>query len=224
MEGALFTTLRVTDGRIRFWSEHVERLRPGAPDLDPDALLASVVAAVRAIGDARVRITVRPPEPPLVEAQPYTAPRDPWRLRPVPVSHAGDAPLQKTTDRARYDRARAAAEQADDALLISPEGRILETTVANVFFLMPGGEVVTPPARGILPGIVRARLLPVAVERALGLKEAVEAPACVVTNALLIAHPVVSIEGVRSYESDALARDLRETVTRMAPDLRIIRP
>lgn len=223
MGAALFTTLRATRGRMRFWREHVARLRAGDPDLDPDALLAGIAAATRDLEDARVRVTVRPPEPPLIEARVYEEPSRPWRLQPVTVSLAGDAPLQKTTMRSRYEEARGAAGEADDALLVGPGGEILETTIANIFFFLPGGEVRTPPAAGILPGIVRAHLLRVAKESPLRMEDAARATACVVTNALMLVHPVVSIDGVGRYDSAGLARDLRERVARMAPDLRIIR-
>ncbi|MFI5403848.1 MAG: aminotransferase class IV, partial [Planctomycetota bacterium] len=138
------------------------------------------------------------------------------------VSHAGDGPLQKTTDRRRYDEARKSAKDADDALLIGPDGAVLETSICNVFFLLPGGRLVTPPARGILPGIARARLLGRAVEARLDLATAATARACVVTNAVLLAHPVASIEGIADFDSEGLARDLREAMDRTALHLRII--
>jgi len=222
MAVGLFTTLRVARGRALFWADHVARLRVGSPALDPGELLSRVRAAASGFDDARVRITLRPPEPPLIEARAYAPPGEPWRLQPVAVSHAGDGPLLKTTDRSRYEEARRALGRADDALLVGPSGEVLETTIANVLFLLPRGGVVTPPRCGILPGIARGRLLPAAKESRLDLEAASGATACVVTNALLLVHPVASIEGVREYDSEALARDLRETLVRMDPDLRII--
>jgi branched-subunit amino acid aminotransferase/4-amino-4-deoxychorismate lyase len=217
----IFTTLRVTDGEILFWPDHVARLRAGGA-LDEDALLAGIAAAVRGMADARVRVTLRPPEPPLIEAREYAPPAEPWRLGPVTVSLAGDAPLLKTTDRARYDAARKEARAVDDALLVGPQGEVLETTIANVFFLMPGGGLVTPPASGILPGIARGRALRRARQAPVDLRDAARAVACVVTNALLVVHPVAAIEGIGAFESAELARDLREDVVRKAPRLRII--
>ena len=202
----LFTTLRVRSGQVLFWSDHVARLGVGAAPT-----LEQVTAAARGMEDARVRITLRPPQPPLIEARAYEPPPKPWRLVPVAVSLAGDAPLLKTTDRRRYDDARMRAGTADDALLTGPDGRILETTIANVFFLLPGG-IVTPPTAGILPGIARGRLLGMAREAPVSLAMAAEATACVVTNAVFLAHPVASIQGVKEFASEALARDLREAM------------
>lgn len=216
----IFTTLRVANGEVLFWPDHAKRLGV----LDGDALLDRVAAAVRGMRDARVRITMRPPEPPLVEAKEYAAPTAPWRLQPVNVSPAGDAPLLKTTDRARYDAARNGMGDADDALLVDPAGDVLETTSANVFLLMPGGVLVTPPAKGILPGIARSRVLSGAREARVTLRDAARAVACVVTNAVFLVHPVASIRGVGDFESARLARDLREDVARTGPRLRIIQP
>jgi branched-subunit amino acid aminotransferase/4-amino-4-deoxychorismate lyase len=157
-------------------------------------------------------------------------PPAPWRLKPVQVSAAGDAALRKTTERARYDEARARAQGADDALLVGPDGAILETTVANVFFLLPGGRLATPPEGGILPGIARGLALVAA--RDLGLaplvarldaREASRALACVVTNALLLAHGVAVVEGMADFRSEALARDLWEAIDRRGSRFRIIR-
>jgi branched-subunit amino acid aminotransferase/4-amino-4-deoxychorismate lyase len=218
----IFTTLRVTHGEALLWPDHLARLSVHGA-IDEDALLRAVADATEGIEDARVRITLRPPDPPKIEVRAVTPLHGAWRLRPVPVSLAGDGPLLKTTDRARYDEARKTAGSADDALLLGPAGEILETTIANVFFRLPGGGLVTPPDRGILPGIVRGRLLGRAREAALSLAEAARATACVVTNAVLLVHPVATIEGVKDFDSLGLARDLREEVARMAPRIRIIR-
>jgi len=67
----------------------------------------------------------------------------------------------KTTSRLAYHLAREEARgaRADEALLVSPAGQVLEGAVSNVF-AVSGGEVRTPPlASGILPGITRALVL-----------------------------------------------------------------
>jgi branched-chain amino acid aminotransferase len=77
----------------------------------------------------------------------------------------------KTTSRLAYDLAReeARAEGADEALLVSPAGHVLEGAASNVFVVRPDAVVVTPPlAADVLPGVTRARVL--AIARALGLE------------------------------------------------------
>ena len=49
-------------------------------------------------------------------------------------------------------------------------------------------------------------------EAPVSLAMAAKATACVVTNAVFLAHPVASIQGVKEFASEALARDLREAM------------
>jgi branched-chain amino acid aminotransferase len=72
--------------------------------------------------------------------------------------HPGPLGRHKTTSRLAYSLAReeARAAGADEALLWSESGGVLEGATSNLF-VVAGGEVRTPPlASGILPGIVRA--------------------------------------------------------------------
>ena len=236
MPPLVFTTLRAREGRPWLWPAHLERLREGAARFGapppPEDLLERVRDKTRGIGDARGRVGLGPPDP-LVEARPYVEPLGPWTLSPVeaPWSPGEDTMRWKTTARDGYDRARAAAGGADDALLTGPGGAFLETTVANVFFVMQDGGLRTPPeSQQILPGVARAAVLREAAalgiparEAACGLREAAAARECFVSNALLLAWPVASIEGVARYREGPVARRLRERLLRTALPPRIIR-
>lgn len=82
-------------------------------------------------------------------------------LLPLPVD-PGDWRLRhKTSDRGFYDDARrvAAGEGADEALFVRDDGLVTEGAIANVF-VARDGMLLTPPATlGLLPGILRARLI-----------------------------------------------------------------
>jgi branched-chain amino acid aminotransferase len=68
----------------------------------------------------------------------------------------------KTTSRLAWDLAReeARAADADEVLLFSPDGELLEGAASNVFVVRAGGDVYTPPlAADILPGVTRATVL-----------------------------------------------------------------
>lgn len=68
----------------------------------------------------------------------------------------------KHTSRAFHRAAgrEARTRGADDALLLSPDGDVLETTRCNVFALLADGLVVTPTLNdGFLPGVARQLLL-----------------------------------------------------------------
>ena len=69
----------------------------------------------------------------------------------------------KTTRRDVYQNARrealAAVPSADDVLLINQDGRVTESTIANLVVDI-GGTLVTPPlSDGLLPGVYRQHLL-----------------------------------------------------------------
>jgi para-aminobenzoate synthetase/4-amino-4-deoxychorismate lyase len=81
-----------------------------------------------------------------VAAVPLPVGFDDWRLR------------HKTTDRAFYDEARA-APGTFEVVLVRPDGQVTEGSFTTVF-VERGGVLVTPPlALGLLPGVLRARLI-----------------------------------------------------------------
>jgi len=231
----LFTTVRVRDGSVWLWEDHLRRLREGAAILglvvpDRERLLGEVLGAATGLEDARARITLPAGSGHEIDVAPYRPPERPWRLRPVTASPGEDRVALKTTRRERYDGARRAAKGYDDALLACAGGRYLECGVANIFFELPGGRLLTPSADGsILPGIAWERVLRAArgagmqVEEArCGPEQAREAVDCAVTNALFLAHPVASIEGLAGFPGRGLARRLFSLVARTAPEIRII--
>ena len=91
------------------------------------------------------------------------APADPVRCiaLPLPVS-PGDWRLRhKTTDRAFYEDAAVVAREhgAHDALLVTDNGLVTESSRANVF-VERGDTLATPPlALGLLPGVLRRSLI-----------------------------------------------------------------
>ncbi|MHC4959775.1 MAG: aminotransferase class IV [Planctomycetota bacterium] len=217
MDG-VFTTIRVVNGRPWFGDAHARRL-----GVDP-RLLDRVGEAAGDLADSRVRVTRVEGSGPLpwqalIEARAYVPPQEPWRLAPVRVDAPPEAVRRKTTDRGYYDAARARAGAADEALLHLGDGTLLECTIANILFVADG-RLVTPDATlPLLAGIARGLLLDAA--RALGL--AVEegrptledlrtADECMVSNALLIAHPVAEIAGLARFRVGETARRLRDYV------------
>lgn len=209
-----FTTLRIQDGEPWFWSAHVQRLRETAAALRlPVRPLAAYLAVLPRVlgGSLRVRLTVQADGSILTEPEPYEPPTAPWTLKPVPVDPDRDAVRIKTTQRAMYDAARARLRTEDDAILMDLEGRVLETTVGNLFFRLDGMLVTPPESFPLLPGIARACILAAdleAVEAPLDVDSLARADACCVCNALMGAHPVAAIVGGPSYESEELARQL----------------
>ncbi len=96
-----------------------------------------------------------------------TAPLGPtapvWTLALAPARLASHDPWlrHKTTNRALYDRARAALpDGVDELLFLNERGELCEGTITNLFVRLGDGRRVTPPlSSGLLPGVLRARLL-----------------------------------------------------------------
>jgi branched-chain amino acid aminotransferase len=180
----LFETLRVYGGRVFQWERHLERLVLSAAELgfpvpaSPAELAAALeqVLAAEGLSDAVARITItrgipgaRPTRSTAwIEAEPLAGRL--WEgtrrgaatvvFSRVPFS-PGWIGRHKTTSRIAWHLARedARASGADEALLVSPEGQVLEGASSNLFVLT-GGVLRTPPVEsGVLPGITRGWVL-----------------------------------------------------------------
>ena len=80
---------------------------------------------------------------------------------PLPVVASDWRLRHKSTDRGFYDAALAVAKtnQAYEALLVRDDGRVTEGSFTNVF-VERGGKLLTPVAAlGLLPGVLRRKLL-----------------------------------------------------------------
>lgn len=226
----LFETLRVYDGRPFAWDRHLERLVVSAAELgfpvapSPSLLeraLGEVLEANR-LREAAARITVtrgtpgrRPTQAGVwVEAEPIEARL--WRgtraraARVVfsrPLFEPGSIGRHKTVSRLAYHLAReeARAARADEALLVSTSGELLEGAVSNVFAVF-AGRVVTPPlALGILPGITRAIVLELCASFGLPAAEArVRADALAEADELFLTNSVQEIVPVRDLDGRRL--------------------
>ena len=99
-----------------------------------------------------------------LEGRPLSAPwPDPARaiLLPLPVD-PGDWRLRhKTSDRGFYEDARRVAVQegAVESIFVRDDSLITEGAITNVFVARDGVLLTPPAALGLLPGILRARLL-----------------------------------------------------------------
>jgi para-aminobenzoate synthetase/4-amino-4-deoxychorismate lyase len=73
----------------------------------------------------------------------------------------------KTTVRRHLDaeRSRASALGAHDAILVNRQGQVTETTIASILVLFQGQWITPPRSSGLVPGVLRQRLLARAVVR-----------------------------------------------------------
>lgn len=163
------TRLIETFGRdatgFRRLDAHLSRARASAAALGfvwNEAAVRAALATVTGPGPLRVRLTVGRDGDAEVTAAPLAPNPAEWRIAIAPERLDPDAPLlrHKTTERALYDRTRAALpEGIDEVLFLNSRGEAAEGTITNLFADFGQGLVTPPLASGCLPGILRAELL-----------------------------------------------------------------
>jgi len=160
----LIETMRIDNGALPDLELHLARMARSAGFLGLvlDVEAARVLARAAAAGvSGRLRLLASPaghlavqvsPPPPVFEG-PLKV-----RLVPLPVA-AGDWRLRhKTSDRGFYDAARREAGSAE-VVFYTPEGQLTEGSFTSLFAVR-GERLLTPPTSlGLLPGVLRARLL-----------------------------------------------------------------
>ena len=213
----LIETMRVREGAIPFLAHHLARLERSLAELrlprprqDPERLVKPFAgignAVVRLeVSDGRASVTVRD-VPPLAPPAVITAaePHEPYP--------------HKTTARGVFTDATNEAElaEADDALLLTPDGYVAEGTVWNVFW-WDGGVLRTPALElGILPGIARARVLELFAQVDTGAfpRAALRDKSLFLTNAVRGVVPIATLDGV-PVPADCRTTDL---ATRFWPE------
>ena len=195
----LIETMRVRDGRIPFLDRHLARLARSVAELGlprPRQDIAALVAPFSGTGNAVLRVEV-------LDGRASVTVRDLPSLAPPAVITASE-PHQpyphKTTERDCFTDAGKEAEvaEADDALLLTPEGWVAEGTVWTVFWWRRDALYTPALDLGILPGIGRARVLELVKSAEQGRYPAQElaARSLFLTNAVRGIVPIASLDGV----------------------------
>src|SRR5207245_11666957 len=189
--------MRVRDGRIPFLDRHLARVARSVAELGlpkPKQDLPKLVTPFAETGDAVLRLEVR-------DGRASVTVRELPALEPPAVITASEPHHphpHKTTDRDAFVDAAAESEvaEADDALLLTPEGWVAEGTVWTLFWW--DGDALRTPALelGILPGIGRGRLLELArgAEGRHG-RSALEGKSLLLVNAVRGVVPIASLDG-----------------------------
>jgi branched-chain amino acid aminotransferase len=220
----LFETMRAYGGKVFWLGQHLERLILAAKELDftpptASALTSAVLEALDAsdMPEAMVRLTVTPgaagaPTPTIVAlVRPLALPsadlyESGCRAVSVPATHRSDSPLRRIKSLNYLDKLlaqRAAARQdAHEAILVDPDGCVVEGAMRNVFAVFAGRLATPPISRGFLPGITRATVLEIAQkdgiashERDIALTELYTADEAFLTSSIAEIIPIASVDG-----------------------------
>jgi len=191
------------------------------------------------LSDARIRLTVSTgegdmtfdsgpcPEPTILIAARSLAPLPPERYEAgfkaalSFLRRNSQSPLSRLKSTCYLEnilaRTTARASGYDEAIFLNEQGYLAEGSTTNVF-LVRDGELITPSFEsGVLPGIARETVLEIArtsntkaTERAVELKELIEAEEAFLTNSILEVMPLTWFEGkpVGTGEPGRLTREL----------------
>jgi len=145
---------------------HLDRMRNSAADLDFrfDRHAARNELQAATFGRkqrAMVRLLLSRSGAMAIQAKPYDDPEElPVRVavRPLPVDPSDFRLRYKTTDRRFLDLARQ-REDAYETVFVDPDGQLTEGSRTSIF-VERDGKLLTPPlSRGLMPGILRAKLI-----------------------------------------------------------------
>jgi branched-chain amino acid aminotransferase len=224
--------IRVYDGRPYALAEHLDRLARSVRNLrlswsqDRAELEGEVAALLDARGgaefDGTLRIMLTAGGRRILVTEPL--PEMPERARLGYVTYAPSRILDgvKSLSYAGNMLATRVAKERgfDEALLVTPHGRVLEAPTSTLFWVDPRGELVTPPLDDhILASITRARVLELtgAIERPTTSDELLEAREAFLASTTREVQSVSVIEdrelgpvGERTMQAaDLLRKDIR---------------
>ncbi len=166
----VFEVIRLYDGVPFALDEHLARMAVSAANLRLPLDLAAVESDVRAVlaanepGDCALRLVVTRGGHRLAMFEALPAYDRPLRLRTVTFSPTRILDGVKSLSYAGNMLAtRLAQEQgADEALLVTPHGRVLEAPTSTFFYVVDGEGLCTPPLDDhILDSITRRHVLAV---------------------------------------------------------------
>jgi branched-subunit amino acid aminotransferase/4-amino-4-deoxychorismate lyase len=228
---AVFETLRVYDGRPFELHPHFDRLKASAakvrlpePPLAELQSLAHEALAAANEPDCVLRF-LWTPDTGLALVSPLPPNLDELRARGLRLRvctwSAGALAGAKSTSYAENMGAQAAAEEAgfDDALLVAPDGVVLEAPTANVWF-REGARLLTPTLElPILAGVTRSVVLRLAglpvEEGVFELDRLLAADEVFLTSSVREVMPVTQV-GERRFERGETAAGLQNALRRYA--------
>ena len=202
----VFDAARIYDGRVFAFEDHLRRLELSASNIrlavDTEAVRAEAYRLVAEAGNGPdhqvLRIILTRGGRRLILTEPL--PQLPEQLRLASITYAPTRVLDgvKSLSYGANMLARRLARErgCDDALLVTPHGRVLEAPTASIFWIS-GGAILTPPLdEHILASITRRIVIEEtgAAEQSVSLDEFLAADEVFVASTVREVHPVVAVD------------------------------
>lgn len=202
----VFEVIRLYDGVPYALDEHLERMAGSAAglrlELDPDELRTDVAALVAAAapGDAALRLLVTRGGRRIGIVEPLHALPPTLKLRTIAYAPTRVLDQIKSLSYAANVLTRRLAQEqgADDALLLTPHGRVLEGPTA-AFFAVLDGALVTPPLTDhVLNSITRRKVMQAtdASELVITRDDLADCTEAFLASTLREVHPIASIDDI----------------------------
>lgn len=239
----LFETVRIEHSRVLLWHRHWARLSEGMAALllqvpeewNQDFFAEEVERTAEATGMAaacRARLHVYPGEGgvscfTIACAALPVAPTNGLRLgiSARAVKYPGPQAHLKTCNALPYRIATREAELAgwDDAVLLNPAGRIVETTRSNIFLLKGGTVFVNSPAEGCIAGVMRAQVIEWMQDWGLLIQESSLTVEMLMTaDAVFLTNAVRRLQAVRAIAAERGAAERTYDVALVAHIVRLV--
>jgi branched-chain amino acid aminotransferase len=163
-----FEVIRLYQGRPFALADHLDRLERSAAaiqlEFDRAALEGEIEALLKAAGDAdgQLRLIVTRAGRRIAATEPLPPHADAVRLAAVTYSPSVVLNGVKSLSYAANMQATrlARAQGADEAVLVTPDGTVLESPTSAIFWVSPEGALCTPALQaGVLESITRDRLV-----------------------------------------------------------------
>jgi para-aminobenzoate synthetase component 1 len=199
----LFETLRMQDGKVHLLHEHIERVRKSGKALGisipSEYVINSKISDLGKLRLGRLRLTFG--ENFTATLIPYVDPTSPLKI--VVVERANQADFDQYLHKTYpYDSNLEILKNVrscgfDEALLRNPDGEISEGAISNFIFRIEGFWVTPPLSAGLLPGIIRQKVLEsgLAIEATVMESDLSKVTHAFAISSLRIATPVETIDG-----------------------------
>ncbi len=227
----IFEVIRVYDGRPFALEDHLRRLENSGGNLrlpvDVEAVRADTHRLLAQAGPgpahSTLRIVITRGAHRLLLTEPL--PTTPSRARLTAITYSPTRILDgvKSLSYAANMLARRLAQERgfDEALLVTPHGRVLEAPTSSVFWVR-GGEILTPPLDDhILASITRAVVIDVtgAREQACTLEDIMNADEVFLASTVREVQPVVAVDQHTYADGPVTAKTAASVLSRIQSEL-----